>query len=83
MTTMNRDQAAVNPRAAEAWALEKVANKLMEEQKPEVVELPDEDGIFRSRQRKAFLGLANEIRDEADRDAAKRDELGAKVWSTF
>ena len=78
---MDKDLAARRPEAADRWAQDQVAKKLMDEPKPMVEPQMDEDGIIRSPSRRAFLGLANEIKDAAARDAERRDKLGKELWS--
>ena len=79
---MNRELAARNPRAADKYAADKVAESLTAERRLVVEEAPPEDGVQRSRARVAFLGIADELHQETTIEAAKWSERGKQLWES-
>lgn len=73
---MNRALANSNPLAADRWqATQTVAALMRETPMMEVVPL---DG--NSPARRAFVGMTDEIRVEAETEAAERNVSGQKLW---
>jgi hypothetical protein len=80
---MNRELAALNQRAADLHAMDKVGDALLRDapEEPMSGEAETGTGPASGASRRAFVGLADEIRDETTREASRQDELARKVWN--
>lgn len=72
---MDKNLAARNPKAADRWQAEQTADRLLTPGPGEIVEAAP-----RPTGREAFLVLANEIREDADRLIEKRNKSMKDLW---
>lgn len=73
---MDRNQAAINPAAADKHVAEQVANKLLHVE-PDPLEVIDPN-----RPRTAFLGMAGQLKEEVTADHAKNESRAKKIWDS-
>ena len=76
---MDKRLAALRPDFADRWQHEKTADALTRDYEPQPVEL-DPTQPYTRPARRTFLGLAYQIRSEADAEHEKRDALAKEVW---
>ena len=74
---MDRAQAALNPQAADKWVAEKVGDKLLEEES--VVE----EEVIVNKPRHAFLGMAQDLRDEYTGDVSRNNVRAKQIWESI
>lgn len=78
---MDRNLAALNPRAADLWAKDKVAESIANGRpKPQVIE--EYDPLVGTRAYEAMRGIGDEIQTEVDADAIRNDARGKQVWDS-
>lgn len=72
--SVDRRQAALNPEAADRYNADRIATRLLTDP---VAEMAEAD---MNRARTAFMGVADEIRDEYADESAKRTIQGERIW---
>lgn len=74
---MDRNQAAINPAAADKHVAEKLSERLLE---PDPVA---EEEIVMNKPRAAFLGMALELKVEVVKENEKNSRRGKQLWESF
>jgi hypothetical protein len=73
---VDRNLAAINPKAADNYAADKVAESVLKEPAP----IKDEPLDGRTPARRAFLGVAADIYLSSKREGAERDAKAKELW---